>query len=474
MDKVFLEAKSRIKNSSDRIFSCALSHGGDFADIYYESTERLFITMEDLEIKEVNRQLRTGASVRVIEGERVGFGSTEISTVESIEEIARIAARISQNNQKKEIGKFNLKQIQTPKYYSIKEDNTGIEEKCDLLKMLQESAFAADAGVKKVDSSLTLINKRVLIITSDGQFFEDDRPMISVRNQVIAESAGKREKGASGGGGRIGMSYLTADRAKQLGEKAASEALRLIKSADAPAGEFPVVLAPGDAGVLLHEAVGHGLEADFNRKKTSYYSDHIGDRVASELCTVIDDGTIKENRGSLNIDDEGTATGQTVLIENGILRGYMTDRLNSKLMNLPLTGNGRRQSFSHPPFPRMRITYLDGGYHKPEEIIKSVKKGIYADGFAGGQVDIMSGDFVFVTRGTYLIENGSLTSPLKGATIVGNGPEVLNKISMVGDDLEISDGKWSCGKEGQAVPVGVGTPTIKISAITVGGTGGKQ
>jgi TldD protein len=315
--------------------------------------------------------------------------------------------------------------------------------------------------------------KRIIVATTDGLMVNDVQPLSRLNVTCIAEENGNRQIGTFGGGGRIGFSYYREqDRYRQYAREAARQAILNLSATDAPAGVMPVVLAGGWPGILLHEAIGHGLEADFNRKKTSAFSSLIGKRVASDVCTIVDDGTLPFRRGSLNMDDEGTPTKRTVLIERGILRGYITDRLNAKLMGIPLTGNGRRESFQSIPLPRMTNTFMLAGESDPDDIVKSVKKGLYAVSFGGGQVDITNGKFVFSTSEAYLIEDGKITRPVKGATLIGNGPEILTRVSMVGHDLKLDEGIGTCGKDGQSVPVGVGLPTIKVDEITVGGTQG--
>jgi TldD protein len=329
-----------------------------------------------------------------------------------------------------------------------------------------------DQRIKQVVVSLSGVHEVILVANSDGSLGADVRPLVRMNVSVIAEDKGRREQGSAGGGGRFAYdNFINEQRGLEFARKAVHQALLNLEAIEAPAGTMNVVLGPGWPGVLLHEAVGHGLEGDFNRKGSSAFSGRIGEKVASDQCTVVDDGTLHERRGSLNIDDEGTPTKHTVLIENGILKGYMQDRLNAKLMGVASTGNGRRESFSHLPMPRMTNTYMLAGDYDPHEIIASMDDGLYAVNFAGGQVDITSGKFVFSASEAYLIEKGKVTRPVKGATLIGNGPEVMTRVSMVGNDLQLDDGVGTCGKEGQSVPVGVGQPTMRIDGITVGGTG---
>ena len=361
----------------------------------------------------------------------------------------------------------------TTQYYPIANPLKSLAEqqKIDLLRQIDTETRQLDPRIEEVIISLSGGHDVVLVANQDGQLAADVRPLVRMNVTVIVEENGRREQGSMGGGGRSDYGYfLDHDRALAFGKEAVRQALVNLEAEEAPAGNMTVVLGSGWPGILLHEAIGHGLEGDFNRKGTSAFSGRVGERVASDLCTVVDDGTLAGRRGSLSIDDEGTPTEKTVLIENGILKGYMQDKLNARLMGVKSTGNGRRESYAHLPMPRMTNTYMLAGKHNPEEIIKSVKKGLYAKNFAGGQVDITSGKFVFSASEAYLIENGKITRAVKGATLIGNGPDVLTKVSMVGDDLELDSGVGTCGKEGQSVPVGVGQPTIKIDGITVGGT----
>jgi len=345
------------------------------------------------------------------------------------------------------------------------------QQKIDLLRNVENETRKLDSRIEEVIVSLIGAHESILVANQDGSLAADVRPLVRMNVTVIVEENGHREQGSMGGGGRSDYSYFVdQDRALEYGKEAVRQALVNLEAEEAPAGNMTVVLGPGWPGILLHEAIGHGLEGDFNRKGTSAFSGRVGERVASDLCTVVDDGTLQGRRGSLSIDDEGTPTEKTVLIENGILKGYMQDKLNARLMGVKPTGNGRRESYANLPMPRMTNTYMLPGPHNPEEIIKSVKKGLYAKNFAGGQVDITSGKFVFSASEAYLIENGKITRAVKGATLIGNGPDVLTKVSMVGTDLELDSGVGTCGKDGQSVPVGVGQPTLKIDGLTVGGT----
>ena len=346
----------------------------------------------------------------------------------------------------------------------------GNELKIRLLQKIEKAAKLIDPRVIQVMASLSGVYENVLIIRMDGRVASDIRPLVRLSLQVIVEQNGRREQGSSGGGGRFSYEYFDDDKINEYARTAVEQALVNLDSVPAPAGEMTVVLGAGWPGVLLHEAIGHGLEGDFNRKGSSAFTGMIGERVAASGVTVVDDGTLEDRRGSLSVDDEGNPTQSTVLIEDGVLRGYMQDSLNARLMNADLTGNGRRESYAHVPMPRMTNTYMLNGKHDHEEIIGSVKKGLYAANFGGGQVDIVSGKFVFSASEAYLIENGKVTQPVKGATLIGNGPDVLTRVSMIGNDLELDSGVGTCGKDGQSVPVGVGQPTLRVDGLTVGGT----
>ncbi|MDD2660549.1 MAG: metalloprotease TldD, partial [Methylococcales bacterium] len=366
-----------------------------------------------------------------------------------------------------------VKAANWPLYYPVANPLKSLDDqqKVDLLRRVDSETRKLDSRIEEVIVSLIGAHESILVANQDGSLAADVRPLVRMNVTVIVEENGRREQGSMGGGGRCDYGYFTGhDRALEYGKEAVRQALVNLEAEAAPAGNMTVVLGPGWPGILLHEAIGHGLEGDFNRKGTSAFSGRVGERVASDLCTVVDDGTLPGRRGSLSIDDEGTPAEKTVLIENGILKGYMQDKLNARLMGVKPTGNGRRESYANLPMPRMTNTYMLPGSHNPGEIIKSVKKGLYAKNFAGGQVDITSGKFVFSASEAYLIENGKITRPVKGATLIGNGPDVLTKVSMVGTDLELDSGVGTCGKDGQSVPVGVGQPTLKIDGLTVGGT----
>lgn len=441
------------------------------ADLYFQTSRHESWMLEDGIVKEGNYNIEQGVGVRAVSGEKTGFSYSDEIVLPALNQAANAAktiARAGQQNQVQAWKKHSSHQLYLPV------DPLGslaTDEKIDLLKQVDAEARKQDPRIKQVIASLVGVHEVVLVASSDGTLNADVRPLVRMNVTVIAEDGDEREQASSGGGGRVGYEYFTQeDRALGYAREAVRQALVNLKAVDAPAGTMPVVLGPGWPGVLLHEAIGHGLEGDFNRKGSSAFSGRIGERVASPLCTIVDDGTLDARRGSLNMDDEGTKTQQTMLIENGILKGYMQDKMNAELMGGESTGNGRRESYAHLPMPRMTNTYMLAGEHNPQEIIESVEKGIYAVNFGGGQVDITSGKFVFSASEAYLIENGKVTQPIKGATLVGNGPDVLTRVSMVGDDLKLDTGVGVCGKEGQSVPVGVGQPTLKIDSLTVGGT----
>lgn len=441
------------------------------ADLYFQTSRQESWVLEDGIVKEGNYNIEQGVGVRAISGEKTGFSySDEIVLPALIQaaDAAKSIARAGKQNQVQAWKKDSNHQLYLP---IDPLDSLTTDEKIDLLKQVDAEARKQDPRIKQVIASLVGVHEVILVASSDGTLNADVRPLVRMNVTVIAEDGGVREQSGSGGGGRVGYDYFTQnDRALGYAREAVRQALVNLKAVEAPAGAMPVVLGPGWPGVLLHEAIGHGLEGDFNRKGSSAFSGRIGERVASPLCTIVDDGTLDARRGSLNMDDEGTTTQQTMLIENGILKGYMQDKMNAELMGTQSTGNGRRESYAHLPMPRMTNTYMLAGEHDPQEIIESVEKGIYAVNFGGGQVDITSGKFVFSASEAYLIENGKVTRPIKGATLIGNGPEVLKQVSMVGDDLKLDAGVGVCGKEGQSVPVGVGQPTLKIDNLTVGGT----
>jgi len=455
----------------EKIMNRLLSSPVDAADIYFQSSHSESWVMEGGIIKEGNHSIEQGAGVRAVSGEKTGFAYSDRIELPVLLEAANNVKAIVRQGQDAQVGL--VKTANWPHYYPVINPLKSLadQHKIDLLRKVESETRKLDSRIEEVIVSLSGVHESILVANQDGSLAADVRPLVRMNVTVIVEENGHREQGSMGGGGRSDYNYfIDQDRALQYGKEAVRQALVNLEAEDAPAGNMTVVLGPGWPGILLHEAIGHGLEGDFNRKGTSAFSGRVGERVASDLCTVVDDGTLQGRRGSLSIDDEGTPTELTVLIENGILKGYMQDKLNARLMGVKPTGNGRRESYANLPMPRMTNTYMLPGSHNPEEIIKSVKKGLYAKNFAGGQVDITSGKFVFSASEAYLIENGKITRAVKGATLIGNGPDVLTKVSMVGTDLELDSGVGTCGKDGQSVPVGVGQPTMKIDGLTVGGT----
>jgi TldD protein len=453
-----------------RLLSIALSRGGDYADLFFEYRAAGGLSFEEGITRSASRGVSLGLGVRVQKGNATGYAHVEDLEWESMKRAAETAARIATGGATPHA--VRLEPLVVPERYllgSATLDVSGIEKR-SLLERASKAAHAVDPAIVKVSVSYAEEVREILVVTSDGRVAYDVQPLIRFGASAVAERAGKRESGRSGGGGRKTLAYFDDKTPEWHGREAARQALVLLDARPAPAGQMTVVLAPGDSGILLHEAVGHGLEADFNRKGTSNYSGRIGQGVASPLCTVVDDATILQGRGTINVDDEGITPTRSVLIENGVLLGYMQDRLSARHTKATITGNGRRESFACAPMPRMTNTVLLGGEDAPEDIVRSVQRGVFAKCFGGGQVDISNGDFVFSLTESYLIEDGRLTAPLKGVNLIGNGPETLREVTMLGHDVALSDGIWTCGKDGQSVPVGVGCPTLKIGRITVGGT----
>ncbi|ACT08629.1 peptidase U62 modulator of DNA gyrase [Dickeya chrysanthemi Ech1591] len=447
----------------------------DYADLYFQSSYHESWVLEDRIIKDGSYHIDQGVGIRAISGEKTGFAYADQITLNALRQSAQAARSIVReqgNGAVKTLGEVPHRGLY-PQANPL--DSLSREEKIALLQRVDATARAADSRVQEVTVSLTGVYELILVAATDGTLAADVRPLVRLSVSVLVEENGRRERGSSGGGARTGYDYFWQQaegevRAEAWAKEAVRMALVNLSAVAAPAGPMPVVLGAGWPGVLLHEAVGHGLEGDFNRRGTSVFSGQVGKLVASELCTVVDDGTLEGRRGSLAIDDEGVPGQYNVLIENGILKGYMQDKLNARLMGVAPTGNGRRESYAHLPMPRMTNTYMLAGKSTPEEIIASVEYGLYAPNFGGGQVDITSGKFVFSTSEAYLIENGRVTKPVKGATLIGSGIEAMQQISMVGNDLALDRGVGVCGKEGQSLPVGVGQPTLKLDSITVGGT----
>lgn len=454
-----------------KVLQQILGHHVDYADLYFQTSRHESWMLEDGIVKDGQHNIEQGVGVRAVSGEKTGFAYSDEIILPALTSAADAARAIAQHGQNRQIAAWQSQAVKP--LYDSQDPLTVLnaDQKVALLRRIDAHTRAIDPRVKQVIVSLAGVHEIVLIVASDGTLAADVRPLVRMNVSVIVEHNGRREQGSAGGGGRVSYQYfLDDDRASSYADEAVRQALVNLDAIDAPAGTMPVVLGPGWPGVLLHEAVGHGLEGDFNRKGSSLYAGQIGEQVASPYCTVVDDGSIANRRGSLTIDDEGTPTQRTVLIENGILKGYLQDKFNARLMKMAPTGNGRRESYAHLTLPRMTNTFLQPGQHDPQEIIASVKRGIYAVNFGGGQVDITSGKFVFSASEAYLIENGKVTAPVKGATLIGNGPEVMRKVSMVGNDLKLDTGVGICGKEGQSIPVGVGQPTVKIESVTVGGT----
>ncbi len=453
-----------------RLNGAVKSSDVDFADLYFQHAKHESWSLDEGKVKTGSFNIDHGVGLRAISGEKTAFAYSEDLNKSAILAAAEVASAIGRQGQSITQGMPWKRDKVTALYGELDPINAmGDQEKVAILHKADQAAREHDSRVKEVMASLSAVYEAVLIVRSDGRQIADVRPLIRLNVSVIVEENGKRERGSTGGGGRLGLDYFDDALITNYAHEAVRQALVSLEAIDSPAGTMEVVLGAGWPGILLHEAVGHGLEGDFNRKGTSAFAGRIGEKVASELCTVVDDGTLADRRGSLSVDDEGNKTENTVLIENGILKGYMQDEHNAQLMNMPLTGNGRRESFAHLPMPRMTNTYMHAGKHDSEEIIRSVKKGLYAVNFGGGQVDITSGKFVFSSSEAYLIEDGKVTQPVKGATLIGNGPEAMQTISMVGSDLELDSGVGVCGKDGQSVPVGVGQPTLKMDALTVGG-----
>jgi TldD protein len=454
-----------------RTFGQILTHQVDYADLYFQYSRSEAWSLDEGIVKSGSFNIDQGVGVRALSGEKTAFAYSDDISSQALGDAAHAVRAIAGAGQNFNFGQF-LPSTAGHGLYVPHDPIASLpaDAKVRLLERLEGFARAIDQRVVQVMASLAGEYEVILVAGSDGRLAADIRPLVRCSISVIVEENGKREQGASGGGGRFDFAYFDDAVLQRYAAEAVHQAVINLHAAPAPAGQMTVVLGSGWPGILLHEAVGHGLEGDFNRKGSSTFSGRIGQRVASKGVTVVDDGTIADRRGSLNIDDEGNATQRTVLIEDGILKGYMQDSLNARLMGVAPTGNGRRESFAHLPLPRMTNTMMLAGEHDPQEIIKSVKKGIYAANFGGGQVDITNGKFVFSMSEAYLIEDGKVTRPIKGATLIGNGPEAMNRVSMIGNDLKLDPGVGTCGKDGQSVPVGVGQPTVRIDGLTVGGT----
>ena len=456
----------------DGALSQVMSSSIDAADLYFQVSREESWALEDGIVKEGSASIEQGVGVRALTGEKTGFAYSDEIVLPALEEASRAARAIAHRGQDRAAGHVVPSRGHNLYLPVDPVSSFSSSEKVAWLERVDRETRKMDPRVQQVMASVVAVHEVVLIANSEGHLAADVRPLVRFNVSVIVEQNGRREQGYAGSGGRFTLPELVSgDKPLQLAREAVRQALVNLEAIPAPAGPMTVVLGAGWPGILLHEAIGHGLEGDFNRKGTSAFAGRIGERVASELCTIVDDGTLSRRRGSLNIDDEGTPTQCTTLIENGVLKGYLQDKMNARLTGNSSTGNGRRESFAHITLPRMTNTYMRPGKTPPEEILASVQKGIYAVNFGGGQVDITSGKFVFSASEAYLIENGKLGAPIKGATLIGNGPDVLTRVSMVGNDLKLDDGVGTCGKEGQSVPVGVGQPTLRVENLTVGGTG---
>jgi len=453
-----------------QVLRMALSRGGEDADLFFEHAASTMVALTDGKVNRASTSVELGMGVRVVLGDQVGFAYTEELSPQAMASAARTAAEIASGGQSREPA--NL----TPRRYADlypsqrRWDGVGLEERLPLVRRWEEDAFSRDPRITKVQSYLMDGERVILVVRPDGRLVQDCQPMTVAWLSCTAEEQDRRESAAFNIASRQGMEfYDDVARGTRLVDKAVARTLFLLSAGAPPAGELPVVLAPGAAGILLHEAVGHGLEADFNRKGVSIYGSRLGQRVASEQVTIVDDGTIPHSRGTINVDDEGNPPERTVLVERGVLKGYLHDEISARHFGVSPTGSGRRQSFRCPPIPRMRATFMESGPCEPEEIIRSVKRGVYCESFANGQVQIGAGDFSFYMKHGWLIEDGKLTQPIKDANVIGNGPQALERVSMVGNDLELDEGGWTCGKEGQGVPVSQGLPTTLVSSLVVGG-----
>jgi TldD protein len=471
-NRFFSDAFGITQQTLRGLLSAALAHGGDYADLYFEYRVKDMLTLEEGILKNASKNISQGVGIRVLSGDKTGYAYTDGFEREEMLRAARTAASIAHSPGSKGVPSIGVSGKRPHDLYRVAQPliDLALAEKIHLLQEADRVARSYDPRIVEVRVVLANEKKHILVCGSRSDAAYDFQPLTVFQVSCIAAEKAERQIGIKGGGGRVGMEFFESKPPSYFARDAARQAILLLSAVEAPAGPMPVVLGPGWPGILLHEAVGHGLEADFNRKLLSAFAGRIGQKVASELCSVVDDGTLPHRRGSLNLDDEGHPTGRTILIEKGILRGYMQDTLSAHLTKSAPTGNGRRESYACMPMPRMTNTFMLSGESTNEEIIRSVRRGLYAVNFGGGQVDITSGKFVFSASEAFLIENGKITRPVKGATLIGNGPDVLTRVSMVGNDLDLDEGIGTCGKEGQSVPVGVGAPTLKVDEITVGGT----
>ena len=471
-EQTLLKPHGLAPHQLERVFGQLFGNHVDYADLYFQYARSEAWSLEEGIVKSGSFNIEQGVGVRALSGEKTAFAYSDDISMAALQAAAGTTRAIAAAGAQR-LAPLLKRRKQPAALYAGNDPIASLDDaaKVRLLERLEAMARAADTRVREVMASVAGTWEVVLVARSDGQMAADVRPLVRISISVIMEEKGRREQGSAGGGGRFDYAYFSDAVLLDYAERAVHQASVNLAAKPAPAGEMTVVLGPGWPGILLHEAVGHGLEGDFNRKGSSTFAGRIGQRVAAKGVTVVDDGTIADRRGSLTIDDEGNPTQRTVLIEDGILVGYLQDTLNARLMNVAPTGNGRRESFAHLPLPRMTNTTMLNGSHDPQEIIKSVKKGLYAANFGGGQVDITSGKFVFSTAEAYLIENGRITAPVKGATLIGSGPEAMMRVAMIGNDMALDSGVGTCGKEGQSVPVGVGQPTVRIDGLTVGGTG---
>lgn len=458
------------KEDIEKLLAAGLSLGGEFAEVYIQRSRSTSIPLEERKIRSAEVRAAKGVGIRVLSGEKTGYAYSDILEMDALLATARAAAHIAQGPGRER--PIEITAQLAPDYYTIKvsPSDSAVSQKTAILKRANKAGYAYDSRIKQCDVYWSDEEKDIIIANSDGLWVADSQTMIRIWVRCLATQKRVSRSGSYGGGGRIGMEYFDRVSPEETAREAARIAVVQLDAVPAPAGMMPVVIKGGWGGVLFHESVGHGLEADFIRKNTSVFVGKVGEKVATDLCTIVDDATVPNSRGTNNIDDEGTPGRRKVLIEKGILRGFMTDRLNGGLLGLPLTGNGRRQSYHDYPIPRMTNFFMEAGDSDPEEIIGSVDHGVYAVNFSGGQVDITNGNFTFSLTEGYLIEKGKLSTPIRGATLIGNGPDALKKIVMVGRDLELDPGVGTCGKDGQGVPTTVGMPTVKISELTVGGT----
>jgi TldD protein len=453
------------------LLATALSHGGDFAELFFEHRTGSSLTWEDQRVKSASRNVAQGVGIRVVRGDAIGYAYTESLELDAMRQAAETAARVG-TGAAAPIPVDATPQLAGVQYYSADDPLTErpAPDKVALLERADRAGRDFDPSISRLDASVADELKYILVARSDGRLAGDVQPLIRINVSAVSDRAGSRRVARTGGGGRLGIEYFAEAPPEEVARDAARQAVLQHDAVEAPAGTLPVVLAAGDSGILLHEAVGHGLEADFNRKGTSNYTGRVGQPVASPLVTVVDDGTLPGSRGSINLDDEGNLPQRNVLIEDGVLRGYLQDEISRRHFGAAPSGSGRRQSFKEYIMPRMTNTLMLAGESNPEDIIRAVERGIYCVSFSGGQVNISNGDFVFAVTEAYLIEHGRVAAPIRNLNLIGNGPDVLSKVTMVGSDYRLSDGRWTCGKDGQSVPVGVGLPTVLISGMTVGGT----